>query len=295
MNELKILDKGFVRLVDHMGDDSSIVQAARVSYGEGTKHVSKDSALIRYLMRHKHTSPIEMVEFKFHMKMPMFVARQIIRHRTTSVNEYSARYSILSNEFYIPEAENIKEQSDSNNQGRQGEISKEDVEILKQLIKNNAYISYETYEILLGKFNKEYDLSDDFNGISRELARMVLPINTYTEWYWKINLHNLLHFLKLRMDKHTQWETQQYANAIYHLIKPIVPITCEAFEDYVMYGKEFSKGELDFLGHLLNEFKVEQHLLNASKELEKIYKTKYNLSNRELYEFKEKLKEIIPW
>lgn len=241
--EFKVLDKGFVRIIDVMGNDSAIVQAARVSYGEGTKTVREDRGLIRYLMRHRHTSPFEMVEFKFHIKLPIFVARQWIRHRTANVNEYSGRYSIIRDEFYIPESEEIRTQSQLNKQGRSNESISEDLasEIARK-IENTQKKLYTEYEEFL-KLN-----------IARELSRINLPLSTYTEWYWKIDLHNLFHFLKLRLDKTAQFEIRKYAEVIAEIVKLIVPLSYEAFEDYILNAITFSKNELMFLRNNFNNF-----------------------------------------
>ena len=232
-----------VRLVDHMGSDSAIVQAARVSYGPGTKSVSDDRALVRYLMRHKHTTPFEMVEFKFHIRCPIFVARQWLRHRTASVNEISGRYSILDESYFLPE--HLRFQSTTRGQGSAGEFPEgtDDLLILKQ--KASCDLAFHTYEELLRK------------GCARELARCHLPLSTMTEFYWKINLHNLLHFLKLRMDDHAQKEIQDLAVQMYDLIRPIVPVTCEAFEDFVRGSVTFSRIELEALkGHVIGAPKI---------------------------------------
>ena len=204
----KVLDHGFVRVIDYMGDDSSIVQAARVSYGKGTKKLNQDKNLINYLLSHRHTTPFEMNEIKFHIKLPIFVARQWIRHRTANVNEYSARYSILDNEFYIPKIDDVKPQSQSNNQGRHGEIEKDLRKHYLSLIRENAKINFSSYKHLLN-VDEDGELMDEKRtGIARELARMVLPLSSYTQWYWKIDLHNLMHFLALRFDDHAQYEIQ---------------------------------------------------------------------------------------
>jgi thymidylate synthase (FAD) len=248
---LNCLDKGFVRLVDYMGDDSAIVQSARVSYGKGTKSVNVDRELIRYLMRHKHTSPFEMVEFKFHVKLPIFVARQWIRHRTANVNEYSGRYSQMKNEFYLPELEQLRHQSSMNKQARGNEKLPEGeaVSILERMdeIQQKLFMEYESY------------LSQD---LARELSRINLPLSTYTEWYWKIDLHNLLHFLRLRLDWHAQYEIRVYAGKIAELIKPIVPLTYEAFEDYTVNSLSFSKQELSVLNLMMNKNIPEEKILN---------------------------------
>jgi len=212
-----------------MGSDEAIVQAARVSYSKGTKSVSDDRGLIRYLMRHRHTTPFEMVEFKFHIRCPIFVARQWLRHRTASVNEISARYSILDENYFLPE--NLRLQSKLNGQGGEEVMENDEFLILKQ--KSSCDLAFHTYDELLRK------------GVSRELARCHLPLNTFTEFYWKINLHNLLHFLKLRMDSHAQKEIRDLADQVYELIKPIVPITCEAFEDFVVGSVTLSRVEIE--------------------------------------------------
>lgn len=226
--EYKCLDHGFVRLVDWMGDDTSIVQAARVSYGKGTKSVSEDTALIRYLMRNMHTSPFEMVEFKFHVKLPIFVARQWIRHRTANVNEYSGRYSEMPDEFYLPQPDQIRSQSSTNKQGRSSETIPQANEIISRMQK--------TQQILHDEYSDFLDM-----GLARELARINLPLSNYTEWYWKIDLHNLFHFLRLRLDSHAQYEIRVYADAIAKIIKQIVPIAYQAFEDYTLNAVRFSK------------------------------------------------------
>jgi thymidylate synthase (FAD) len=224
-----ILDHGFVRVIDYMGDDSAIVQAARVSYGRGTKRVQEDAGLIRYLMRHRHTTPFEMCEIKFHIKLPIFVARQWIRHRTASVNEYSARYSILDKEFYIPAPEHLAAQSVINRQGR-GEIldGEEACEVL-HLLRSDAERSYASYAHML---NEGETADPNRRGLARELARMNLTLNTYTQWYWKTNLHNLFHFLSLRADPHAQYEIRVYADEMTRMTEAWVPIAAAAFRDY---------------------------------------------------------------
>lgn len=218
--QINILDHGHVRLVDSMGDDSSIVQAARVSHGAGTKTEEEDKQLINYLFKNRHTTPFEMVEFKFHCKMPIFVARQWVRHRTASINEVSARYTQLPNEFYIPE--NLRGQDSKNKQVADGDLIDQIDNMSRENIRNHCEVAYNLYEELLG------------DGVGRELARMVLPINIYTEWYWKIDLHNLFHFLGLRMDKHAQYEIRVFADAMFDIIKEIVPVACQAF---VLHGR----------------------------------------------------------
>jgi thymidylate synthase (FAD) len=210
----KVLDHGFVRVVDYMGDDTAVVQAARVSYGRGTKRSSQDQALINYLMRHRHTTPFEMCEIKFHVKMPIFVARQWLRHRTASVNEYSARYSILSKEFYIPDIDHLAPQSTSNKQGRDGALSLQEKERILDILRTDATQAYAHYEELMNCTENGDIIDPERLGLTRELARMNLTLNYYTEFYWKVNLHNLLHFLSLRADAHAQYEIRVYAELI---------------------------------------------------------------------------------
>jgi len=284
MTQIDVLDHGFVRLVDSMPHeigmgDQSILQAARVSYGDGTKQVSSDRGLIRYLLRHKHTTPFEMVVFKFHIKLPIFVARQSIRHRTGSYNEISARYSVLTDDFYIPEQENILAQSSDNKQGRAGLISQEKSQEIQRLIDQNNKNTYLLYQQLLGI---DSNLNQIDEGIARELARMVLPVNIYTEWYYKVDLHNLFHYLKLRMDSHAQYEIRVYANAMYELIKPYAPFACEAFEDYILNGSNFSGLEKKALSKLIDN-KTEEEIIEILKLV--------GISNkREIQDFLNKLK-----
>ena len=229
---LPVLDHGFVRVVDYMGDDSSIVQSARVSYGKGTKKVSTDEGLIKYLMRHWHSTPFEMCEIKYHVKLPIFIARQWIRHRTANVNEYSARYSILDKEFYIPSKEQLSAQSTSNRQGRGELITGEQADEVLKILKDDASRSYDNYEKML---NERYDgttIDENKIGLARELARMNLTLNSYTQWYWKTDLLNLLNFLFLRADKHAQYEIRVYAETMLETVKKWVPITYSAFLDY---------------------------------------------------------------
>ncbi len=223
----QVLDHGFVRVVDYMGDDAAICQAARVSYGRGTKSVQNDEGLIRYLMRHWHSTPFEMCEVKFHVKLPVFVARQWIRHRTANVNEYSARYSILDREFYIPAPEHLAAQSRVNNQGRGEVLQGEEAQRVLNLLREDAMRSYDHYEAMLAQ-------DDSQQGLARELARMNLPANIYTQWYWKVDLHNLLHFLRLRADAHAQYEIRAYADAMCRIAADWVPAAFAAFRDYRM-------------------------------------------------------------
>jgi len=237
---LPVLDHGFIRVVDYMGDDTSIVQSARVSYGKGTKKISTDSGLIKYLMRHRHSTPFEMCEIKYHVKLPIFVARQWIRHRTANVNEYSARYSILDKEFYLPKKENLAAQSKNNRQGRGDLINGKQADDVLKILKEDAEKSYKDYEIML---NERYDgttINENKKGLARELARMNLTLNTYTQWYWKTDLLNLLNFLSLRADDHAQYEIRAYAEIMIDTLKRWVPITYEAFMDYRVGGMELS-------------------------------------------------------
>ena len=229
---IPVLDHGLIRVVDYMGDDRAITQAARVSYGAGTKHVSSDEGLIRYLMRHWHSTPFEMCEIKLHVKLPVFVARQWIRHRTANVNEYSARYSILDREFYIPAPEHLAAQSKQNNQGRGETLQGEEAARVLDILKGDSTRAYDHYEAMLSQ--------DGQAGLARELARMNLPANVYTQWYWKVDLHNLFHFLRLRADPHAQYEIRVYADAICEVVKDWVPMAWAAFEDYRLDAVQFS-------------------------------------------------------
>ena len=246
----KVLDHGFVRVIDYMGNDTSIVQAARVSYGEGTKKSRDDKSLIFYLMRHWHSTPFEMCEIKLHVKLPVFVARQWIRHRTANVNEYSARYSILDNEFYIPKSENLASQSSSNNQGRGDVLEGEEANKVIQILKSDSLRSYKSYEKMLSKENKK--------GLARELARMNLPTNIYTQWYWKTDLHNLFNFIRLRNDLHAQYEIRVYAEKIAELIKNWVPFAFEAFEQYQLNSSHLSSNGLSCIKRLIKGEDVSQ-------------------------------------
>lgn len=257
--EIPCLDHGFVRLIDTMGDDASIVQAARISYGTGTKTPSEDRALIRYLMSHHHTTPFEMCEIKLHVKMPIFVARQLVRHRTASINEYSARYSVLDNEYYVPLVENMGMQSKDNKQG-QGETDSTIAKAAQVEIDVACKLAYRSYEKLLE------------TGVAREIARMVLPVNFYTQWYWKMNLHNLFHMLSLRLDSHAQYETRVYAEAIAGIVKTWVPDAWKTFEDYRLEAKTFSRSEMVIVYDMVNNFTLEQHDL-SDREFKGIFNT----------------------
>lgn len=266
------LDKGFVRLIDVMGDDASIVQAARVSYGSGTKKVHEDRGLIRYLLRHAHTTPFEMVEFKFHVKLPIFVARQWIRHRTANVNEYSGRYSEMKDEFYTPAVQDIRPQSVSNKQGRSDET-------LPDGMAEQAAIAFKQGQ------DDAYAQYQDFleQGIAREIARINLPVSNYTEWYWKIDLHNLFHFLRLRIDAHAQYEIRVFAEAIAELVKPFVPHAWEAFEDYILNAHRMTAPEMKVMKHLLQSL-----TMPTDEQLAEL-----GLKGREAVEFKDKMQGLF--
>jgi len=251
---LPCLDHGFVRCIDYMGDDGAIVQAARVSYGKGTKAVRQDRGLLRYLLRHRHTSPFEMCEIKLHCKMPIFVARQWIRHRTASVNEYSARYSVMDREFYLPAPQDLAVQSKSNKQGRGEVLTEEQARTVLDLLKRDAETCYASYEALM-----------EDHQLARELARMNLPVNYYTQWYWKVDLHNLMHFLGLRLHPHAQYEIRVFAEAIASLVADWVPFTWEAFQDYKAGGSFFSQQDLRVIRRMLGGETVEQEDSGLSK------------------------------
>lgn len=268
--EYKVLDKGFIRLIDYMGSDSSIVQAARVSYGDGTKKVSEDRGLIRYLLRHRHTTPFEMVEFKFHVKLPIFVARQWIRHRSANVNEYSGRYSIMKEEFYLPKEKDILYQSTVNKQGRSKKVVPDETK--KEML---AFLEDSNKKA----YSKYTDYVED--GLARELARINLPLSLYTEWYWKIDLHNLFHFLSLRMDSHAQHEIQEYAKIMAEMVKKVCPIAYEAFIDYKVNSIGFSGVELGIL---------KEQLTRQDHDLDSLVDN--GLSKREAKELLEKIRYI---
>ena len=253
----EVLDHGFIRVIDYMGNDSSIVQAARVSYGEGTKKSRDDRALIRYLMRHWHSTPFEMCEIKLHVKLPVFVARQWIRHRTANVNEYSARYSILDKEFYIPEKQNLASQSNINNQGRGEPIEDKEAQKIIKTLEADSLRCYENYEEMLSDKGQK--------GLARELARMNLPMNIYTQWYWKTDLHNLFNFLRLRNDEHAQFEIREYAEKICQITKSWVPLAYEAFEEYQLHSQQLSASGLSSLKRILDGENVSQETSEMSK------------------------------
>ena len=262
---IRLLDHGFVRVVDYMGGDGAIVQAARVSYGRGTRRVSTDRGLIRYLMRNRHTSPFEMCEIKLHVKLPIFVARQWIRHRTANVNEYSARYSILDREFYVPSDDVIAAQSLSNRQGRGKSLPASEAARVQALLRDDAHRVYDHYEELLNQRANGDPLDPERGGLARELARINLSLNYYTQWYWKIDLHNLLNFLSLRADHHAQYEIRVYAEAILdHIVRPWVPLTHEAFCDYRLNTKNFSAQALAVVRSLVAGRRKEADVLRDS-------------------------------
>jgi thymidylate synthase (FAD) len=256
----EVLDHGFVRVVDYMGNDSSVVQAARVSYGQGTKKVNADKGLINYLMSHRHTTPFEMCEIKFHIKLPIFVARQWIRHRTASVNEYSARYSVMEDEFYIPRVENLAAQSKINHQGRDESrvLSVNEQEKVLEILKQDSRNCYNHYLEMINQDKNGNPADATKDGLARELARMNLPINCYTQWYWKINLHNLFHFLNLRADPHAQYEIRVYADIMMDLVKKWVPHSLEAFVKYRMDSKEFSGAAIQLIKRMISGEKITQ-------------------------------------
>ncbi|HEX7390475.1 MAG TPA: FAD-dependent thymidylate synthase [Acidiphilium sp.] len=256
-----VLDHGFVRVIDYMGDDAAVVQAARVSYGRGTRKVSEDEGLIRYLMRHRHSTPFEMCEIKFHVKLPIFVARQWIRHRTANVNEYSARYSVMDREFYIPAPEHLAAQSAANRQGRGEVLAGDEAAEVLALLRDDANRNYSHYEYMLN----EGEADPGRLGLARELARMNLTLNAYTQWYWKTDLHNLFHFLSLRADPHAQYEIRAYAESMMAITRAWVPASFRAFEDYRLGAASFSASMLAVLRRMLAGEAVQQPESGLSK------------------------------
>ena len=248
---LPVLDHGFVRVIDYMGDDAAVVQAARVSYGKGTKKVSEDKGLIHYLMRHRHSTPFEMCEIKFHVKLPIFVARQWIRHRTANVNEYSARYSILDREFYIPAPGQLAAQSAANRQGRGDVLTGTEAARVLDILKQDSTTAYDHYAEMLNESESGEQVDAQKQGLARELARMNLSLNFYTQWYWKIDLQNFMHFLSLRADPHAQYEIRVYADAMLDLLRKWVPLTAEAFEQHRLHAITLSKNALDAIKRML--------------------------------------------
>jgi thymidylate synthase (FAD) len=271
-NKIPLLDHGFIRVVDYMGNDSAIVQAARVSYGQGTKQVSQDKGLINYLMKHRHTTPFEMCEIKVHVKLPIFVARQWIRHRTANVNEHSARYSILDKEFYLPDPAHISAQSKNNKQGReQNVLSSQEIKDTLDILKSNSEQCYENYEKLLNFHQSGQPLDETKQGIARELARINLTLNYYTQWYWKIDLHNLLHFISLRADPHAQYEIRVYAEALLDVVKLWVPYVYESFMEYRIHAASLSKSQMEALKKMIDPAKLSEQETNLNiRELEEL-------------------------
>jgi thymidylate synthase (FAD) len=262
---IPLLDHGFLRVIDYMGDDGAIVQAARVSYGRGTRRVSEDAGLIRYLMRHRHSTPFEMCEIKFHVKLPIFVARQWIRHRTANVNEYSARYSVLDREFYIPAPEQLAAQSAANRQGRGDTLQGEEAAQVLRLLHDDATRCYDHYVDMLNEDSGGEPVDPSRQGLARELARMNLTLNTYTQWYWKTDLHNLFHFCALRADPHAQYEIRVYADAILDLVKDWVPAAYGAFRDYRLGAVTLSAQMLEVVKRKLAGEAVSQESSGLSK------------------------------
>jgi len=276
--QISCLDHGFVKLVDFMGNDAEIARAARVSYGRGTKKVREDEALIRYLLRNKHTSPFEMVEIKFHCKMPIFVARQWIRHRTANVNEYSGRFSIMSDNFYVPKPDVLKKQSEENKQGRDEDLSDEQKQRVLELLTSDFGRVYEDYK----------ELTEI--GLAKELARIGLSVANYTEWFWKIDLHNLFHFLKLRLDPHAQYEIRVYAEAIAQIIKDLCPASYQAFEDYILNSISLSRQEIEWIRNVvLGTFSITDEYI---KEHTPFANEKGKLIMRETKSLSEKLRKL---
>ena len=262
---LPVLDHGFVRVIDYMGDDAAVVQAARVSYGKGTKRVNEDRGLIQYLMRHRHTTPFEMCEIKYHVKLPIFVARQWIRHRTANVNEYSARYSILDNEFYLPAPEHLAVQSASNRQGRGVALPPAEAARVLDLLREDSLRAYRDYAYMLNEDESGKAVDDSRSGLARELARMNVSLNFYTQWYWKTDLHNLLHFLSLRADAHAQYEIRVYAEAMIETLERWVPLVAEAFRQYRIGGALLSANALAVVKKMLAGERVDQPASGMSK------------------------------
>ena len=262
---IPVLDHGFVRVIDYMGDDAAVVQAARVSYGQGTKRVNEDRGLIQYLMRHRHTTPFEMCEIKYHVKLPIFVARQWIRHRTANVNEYSARYSILDNEFYLPAPEHLAVQSATNRQGRGASLPPEEASRVLDLLREDAMRAYRDYAFMLNEDEAGKVADESRSGLARELARMNLSLNFYTQWYWKTDLHNLLNFLSLRADAHAQYEIRVYAEAMIETLERWVPLVAEAFRQYRIGGAQLSANAVAAVRKMLAGEAVDQAASGMSK------------------------------
>ena len=262
---IPVLDHGFVRVIDYMGDDAAVVQAARVSYGKGTKKISDDAGLINYLLRHRHTTPFEMCEIKYHVKLPIFVARQWIRHRTANVNEYSARYSVLDREFYVPEEDDLAAQSSSNRQGRGNILSGKEAKRVLDILREDAQMTYDHYIEMLNESEEGNIIDVSKEGLARELARMNLTLSTYTQWYWKTDLHNLLNFLSLRADTHAQYEIRVYADAMMETLQRWCPITFQSFSDHRVEGVTLSGKAIKVVRKLISGVHINQEESGMSK------------------------------
>ena len=262
---IPVLDHGFVRVIDYMGDDAAVVQAARVSYGTGTKKISDDAGLINYLLRHRHTTPFEMCEIKYHVKLPIFVARQWIRHRTANVNEYSARYSVLDREFYVPEEDHLAAQSSSNRQGRGNILGGNEAKRVLDILREDAQMTYDHYIEMLNESEEGNIIDVSKEGLARELARMNLTLSTYTQWYWKTDLHNLLNFLSLRADTHAQYEIRVYADAMMETLRRWCPITFQSFSDHRVEGVTFSGKAIKVVKKLISGVHINQEESGMSK------------------------------
>ena len=262
---IPVLDHGFVRVIDYMGDDAAVVQAARVSYGKGTKKISDDAGLINYLLRHRHTTPFEMCEIKYHVKLPIFVARQWIRHRTANVNEYSARYSVLDREFYVPEEDHLAAQSSSNRQGRGNILSGKEAKRVLDILREDAQMTYDHYIEMLNESEEGNIIDVSKEGLARELARMNLTLSTYTQWYWKTDLHNLLNFLSLRADTHAQYEIRVYADAMMETLQRWCPITFQSFSDHRVEGVTLSGKAIKVVKKLISGVHINQEESGMSK------------------------------
>ena len=262
---IPVLDHGFVRVIDYMGDDAAVVQAARVSYGKGTKKISDDAGLINYLLRHRHTTPFEMCEIKYHVKLPIFVARQWIRHRTANVNEYSARYSVLDREFYVPEEDHLAAQSSSNRQGRGNILGGKEAKRVLDILREDAQMTYDHYIEMLNESEEGNIIDVSKEGLARELARMNLTLSTYTQWYWKTDLHNLLNFLSLRADTHAQYEIRVYADAMMETLRRWCPITFQSFSDHRVEGVTLSGKAIKVVRKLISGVHINQEESGMSK------------------------------
>ena len=262
---IPVLDHGFVRVIDYMGDDAAVVQAARVSYGKGTKKISDDAGLINYLLRHRHTTPFEMCEIKYHVKLPIFVARQWIRHRTANVNEYSARYSVLDCEFYVPEGDDLAAQSSSNRQGRGNILLGKEAKRVLDILREDAQMTYDHYIEMLNESEEGNIIDVSKEGLARELARMNLTLSTYTQWYWKTDLHNLLNFLSLRADTHAQYEIRVYADAMMETLRRWCPITFQSFSDHRVEGVTLSGKAIKVVKKLISGVHINQEESGMSK------------------------------